>query len=95
LAEIAAKRGRRVDDIEGLFNESIETATSSEARPNLARSLFSLARFRFDLGQREAAWPPLETAMIAFRQMEIESALHEAVALTHKVRPGKEADRLG
>jgi tetratricopeptide (TPR) repeat protein/adenylylsulfate kinase-like enzyme len=86
LAEIAAKRGYRADHIEELFNESIETATSSDARPNLARSLFSLARFRFDLGQREAAWPPLETAMIAFRQMEIGRDLEEAVALEQKFR---------
>jgi len=88
LAEIANKRGCRIDDIEGLFSESIEAATLSEARPNVALGHFSIARFRLERGQREAAWGPLETAMRAFRQMEMGRALEEAAALEHKFGQG-------
>ena len=81
LAVLMARRGAPATDVESLFAEAVVTAASSEARPSLAHAHLALARYRLQQGQPKSARQPLIDATRAFREMEMSSALCQALSL--------------
>ncbi len=78
LAEVVARRGNRSAEAERLFSEAIDFASTSEARPSLARCKLAFARFRLDQGDFRAANLLMAEAAGAFEEMAMERDLAAA-----------------